>query len=140
MPSRQQRDPLGATLDLVGDRWALLIVRDLLRGHSRFNQLRESVVGIASSVLTDRLRRLEEAGVILRRPYSQSPPRYEYILTGKGHGLGVAVGALLLWGERHAAHDLSLIDEDCGHSVELAYRCPQCDRATPRSRLRIVEV
>lgn len=139
MPRRQQRDPLGATLDLVGDRWTLLIVQDLLRGRSRFNELRESVVGIASNVLAVRLRRLEEAGVVVRRPYSQAPPRDEYLLTRKGHGLGVAVGALLLWGERHAAHDLSLIDEDCGHSVELAYRCPDCDRATPRSRLRIVE-
>ena len=86
MRRRQQRDPLGATLDLVGDRWTLLIVRDLLRGRSRFNELRESVVGIASNVLADRLRRLEEAGVAVRRPYSQSPPRDEYVLTRKGHG------------------------------------------------------
>lgn len=134
-----QRDPLGATLDLVGDRWTLLIVRDMLRGRSRFNELRESTVGIASNILADRLRRLEGAGIVIRRSYSQAPPRHEYILTPKGHGLGVAVGALLLWGERHAAHDLSLIDAACGHSVELAYRCADCDHATPRSRLRIVE-
>lgn len=114
-------------------------MRDLLRGRSRFSELRESAVGIASNVLADRLRRLEGAGIVVRRSYSQAPPRDEYVLTPKGHGLGVAVGALLLWGERHAAHDLSLIDAACGHRVALAYRCATCDYDTPRSRLRIVE-
>lgn len=133
------RDPLGAALDIVGDRWTLLVVRDLLRGHTRFNQLRESVVGIASNVLADRLRRLEAHGIVTRHPYSDAPPRAGYVLTPKGHGLGAVVGALLLWGERHAAHELSLIDMECGHDVALTYRCPQCGHDTPRSRLRIVE-
>ncbi|MEE9277884.1 MAG: helix-turn-helix domain-containing protein [Dehalococcoidia bacterium] len=134
------RDPLGATLDIVGDRWTLLVVRDLLRGRCRFNELRESVVGIASNLLADRLRRLEDAGVVQRRWYSDAPPRAEYVLTPKGHGLGIAVGALLLWGERYTQHDLTLIDGVCGHNVELVYRCPLCDRDTPRSQLRIVEM
>ena len=138
-PAIAVRDPLGAALDIVGDRWTLLVVRDLLRGHSRFNELRESVVGIASTVLTDRLRRLEETGVLERRRYQSAPPRDDYVLTRKGHGLGVVVGALLLWGERHTAHDLALIDLHCGHGVELIYRCPTCAHDTPRARLRIVE-
>src|SRR5205823_2037416 len=96
-----ERDPLGAALDLVGDRWSLLIIRDLLRGRARFNDLHGSVVGIATNVLAARLRRLEEAGVVERHPYTASPPRDDYALTPKGHGLGVAVGALLLWGERY---------------------------------------
>ena len=132
------RDPLGAALDIVGDRWTLLVVRDLLRGHTRFNDLRESVVGIASNILVDRLRRLEAHGIVGRRRYSESPPRDEYLLTPRGHGLGPAVGALLIWGEA-ADHALTLIDLDCGHEVALLYSCPRCDRATPRSRLRIVE-
>ena len=138
MPEAPVRDPLGAALDVVGDRWTLLVVRDLLRGHTRFSELRESVVGIASNILSDRLRRLEAHGIAERRRYSDSPPRDEYLLTRRGHGLGPAVGALLIWGEA-AQHDLSLIDLDCGHEVALVYRCPACDRATPRSRLRIVE-
>ncbi len=133
------RDPLGAALDVVGDRWTLLVVRDLLRGRTRFNQLRDSVVGIASNVLADRLRRLEANGIVDRRPYSVAPPRAAYVLTPKGHELGAVVGALLLWGERHATHELSLIDIECGHDVALAYHCPQCGHDTPRSRLRIVE-
>lgn len=134
-----ERDPLGATLDVVGDRWSLLIVRDLLRGRTRFSELRASVVGIASNVLSARLSRLVAANVIERRQYSASPPRDEYVLTAKGHGLGVAVGALSLWGERHTAHDLRLIDQACGHGVELVYRCAECAHETPRARVRIVE-
>ncbi|GMU39310.1 MAG: hypothetical protein AMXMBFR23_01760 [Chloroflexota bacterium] len=136
---RNSRDPLGAALDLVGDRWSLLIVRDLLQGRTRFSELRGSVVGIASNVLADRLKRLEAAAVIERRSYSIAPPRAEYFLTPKGHGLGLAVGALLLWGERYTAHELTIIDQACGHTVELVYRCPKCQHETPRSRLRIVE-
>jgi DNA-binding HxlR family transcriptional regulator len=139
MTGRQVRDPLGAALDIVGDRWTLLVVRDLLRGNTRFNQLRESVVGIASNILSDRLTRLEAHGVLERHRYSDSPPRDEYVLTRKGHGLGAAVGALLLWGERSASHDLSLIDFQCGHEVALVYRCLACGWDTPRARLRIVE-
>lgn len=136
--ARHARDPLGAALDVVGDRWTLLVVRDLLRGNTRFNQLRESVVGIAPNILAERLRRLERHGIVERRRYSQAPPRDEYALTRRGHGLGAAVGALLLWGEA-AQHDLSLIDLECGHEVGLVYRCRECERDTPRSRLRIVE-
>lgn len=138
MAEAPARDPLGAALDVVGDRWTLLVVRDLLRGQRRFSALRESVVGIASNILADRLRRLEAHGVVERRRYSDAPPRDEYTLTRRGHGLGAAVGALLIWGQA-AEHDLSLIDLDCGHEVALVYRCPECDRATPRARLRIVE-
>ena len=133
------RDPLGAALDIVGDRWTLLVVRDLLRGHARFNDLRSSVVGIASNILADRLRRLESAGVVTRRRYRAAPPRDEYVLTRQGHLLGIAVGALLLWGESFADHELTLIDAVCGHTVALGYRCPACDRETPPSQLRIVE-
>ena len=137
-PREHTRDPLGAALDIVGDRWSLLVVRDLLRGHTRFSQLRESVVGIAPNILTERLRRLERHGVLERRRYNDAPPRDEYLLTRRGHGLGAAVGALLIWGEA-AQHDLSLIDLTCGHEVALVYRCPECERDTPRSQLRIVE-
>lgn len=132
------RDPLGAALDVVGDRWSLLVVRDLLRGRTRFSQLRESVVGIAPNILAARLRRLERHGLVERRRYSDAPPRHEYVLTRRGHGLGAAVGALLIWGEA-SQHDLSLIDLACGHEVALVYRCPECGHDTPRSQLRIVE-
>lgn len=137
--ARSVRCPVAGSLDVVGDRWTLLIVRDLLRGHSRFSDLARSVEGIPGSVLSDRLRLLEREGVVIRRVYSDRPPRSEYVLTAKGHGLGVVVGALASWGERHAEHDLSIVDKECGHGVTVIYHCPICDRSSPRSRVRIVD-
>jgi DNA-binding HxlR family transcriptional regulator len=136
--SRKINCPVASSLDIVGDRWTLLVVRDLLRGHSRFSDLRQTVEGIPSSVLSDRLKTLEAAGVVTRRFYSDHPPRAEYVLTPKGHGLGVVVGALASWGEAYGAHDLSLVDKECGHGLSVQYHCATCNRAAPPSRARMV--
>lgn len=136
---RRVRCPVATSLDLVGDRWTLQVVRDLLRGHTRFNDLRDSVEGIPGSVLSDRLKTLEAGGVVVRRFYSDHPPRAEYLLTAKGHALGVVVGALASWGERYGEHDLTLVDKECGHGLNVVYHCPTCDRSSPRSRVRMVE-
>ena len=134
------RCPIGATLDVVGDRWSLLVVRDLLRGRTKFSELQLSITGIASNVLTDRLRKLETLDIIVREadPSKNSARRY-YQLTRKGHGLGKVIGAMSEWGQRWADHDLQLIDQECGHQVEVHYRCEICLHNTPTSRVRIVE-
>jgi DNA-binding HxlR family transcriptional regulator len=134
----QVRCPVAATLELVGDRWTLLIVRDLLRGRRKFNELRESVEGIPPAVLSTRLRTLEAAGIVERRQYQDRPPRREYRLTPKGHALGVVVGALADWGQRYADADLALVDGACGHGISVVYHCPTCAREAPRRRVRIV--
>ena len=136
--ARKVRCPVASSLDVVGDRWTLLIVRDLLRGHKRFSDLKESCEGIPASVLSARLQLLEREGAVTRRFYSDHPPRAEYVLTHKGHDLGLIVGALSSWGEKYAQHDLSLVDNECGHGVSVVYHCPTCERRSPRSRVRIV--
>ena len=138
MAKRKVRCPVASTLDVVGDRWTLLVVRDLLRGNSRFSQLRASVEGITPAMLSQRLKLLEQEGLIERRLYSGHPPRANYRLTAKGHALGVVVGALASWGERYGEHDLALVDGECGHDLAVRYHCPECDRPSPRSRARIV--
>src|SRR5919206_136854 len=85
-----QACPVARSLDLLGERWTLLIVRDLLRGRRRFQDLIESLPGIAPNVLSDRLKLLEECGIVSRRFYSEHPPRAEYVLTDKGGELGRA--------------------------------------------------
>ncbi|MCO5200715.1 MAG: helix-turn-helix transcriptional regulator [Chloroflexi bacterium] len=122
----------------MGDRWTLLVVRDLLRGRLRFSELRASVEGIPPAILSGRLKALEAAGVVVRRAYNERPPRSEYVLTAKGHRLGVVVGALANWGEQFAESDLALVDNQCGHGVNVIYHCPTCERTSPRSRVRIV--
>jgi DNA-binding HxlR family transcriptional regulator len=79
--------PIARTASLIGDRWTPLIVRDLAPGCSRFSELQRSLDGISPKTLSDRLRRLEEAGVITRACFAEMPPRVEYRLTAKGHAL-----------------------------------------------------
>jgi DNA-binding HxlR family transcriptional regulator len=91
---------IARSLELVGDRWTLLIVRDLVLGLSRFDEFLESL-GVASNVLTDRLNRLVDEGIAQRVPYSERPERFEYRLTAKGRELGLVLLALMQWGDRH---------------------------------------
>ena len=138
-PVRRLRCPIAYTLDVVGDRWSMLILRDMFRGRRRFAALADSVEGIPPAILTARLRLLEHEGIVVRRMYSDHPPRAEYHLTAKGHDLGPVVGALATWGEKYSEHDFSIIDEECGHGLSVIYHCQTCERRAPRSRVRIVE-
>jgi DNA-binding HxlR family transcriptional regulator len=91
---------IARTLEVVGDRWTLLVVRDVALGRKRFDELQASL-GVASNVLTDRLNRLVDEEVLERVLYSERPERFEYRLTKKGRELGVALLALMQWGDRH---------------------------------------
>jgi DNA-binding HxlR family transcriptional regulator len=95
-----QNCSIARALEVVGDRWTLLIIRDVVLGLRRFDEFLDSL-GIASNVLTDRLNRLVDEGVLERVPYSERPKRFEYRLTNKGRELGVPVLALMQWGDRH---------------------------------------
>ena len=89
------------TLDIVGDRWTLLIIRDLLAGKTRYSEFLTSAEKIPSNILADRLKRLEREGLIESSLYSEHPPRSAYHLTAEGEELGWAVDALATWGLRH---------------------------------------
>ena len=127
MPKRyDQPCPVAKTLELVGDRWTLLAVRDLLPGTKRFQDLLSSLPGIAPNILSARLKLMEEHGLVARRFYSDHPPRAEYALTDKGRELGMIVGALAAWGSRHVYKHAKLVHAECGHPVRLRYYCPDC--------------
>ncbi len=94
--------PVAKTLDLIGERWTLLILRDLfLQGPRRFQDLQESLEGVAPNTLSARLKHLEASGLVARHTYSEHPPRLEYRLTPEGKTLGPVLKALREWGERH---------------------------------------
>lgn len=90
--------PLGAALDVVGDRWTLLVVRDLLSGKRRYGEFLTSPERITTSILANRLRRLEHAGLVRTVAYQRHPPRHEYHLTDTGRQLLPAIRALAHWG------------------------------------------
>jgi DNA-binding HxlR family transcriptional regulator len=93
---------IARALEIVGDRWTLLVIRDVKLGNHRFDQLLESL-GVASNVLTDRLSRLVDAGILDRVRYNERPERFEYHLTEKGRELGLCLLALMQWGDRYVS-------------------------------------
>lgn len=94
--------PIANTLDVIGDRWTLLVVRDLLFfGKLRYSDLLDSAEGIPTNILADRLRRLEASGSVERRAYQTRPPRYEYRLTPRGADLLPILREMIAWANRH---------------------------------------
>jgi DNA-binding HxlR family transcriptional regulator len=134
------RCAIGGTLQIVGDLWTLVIIRDLLRGYCRFAQLAAAPEGITRSVLSERLKLLEAEGIVERRLYSEHPPRAEYHLTPKGRALGPALGALARWGMKYLEHDTELVSAVCGHGLRVAFECTECGRKVPASEARISEL
>jgi len=135
-------DPLScsiqATLDLVGDRWTLLILRDVFRGVHRFSRLREDL-GIAKNLLADRLARLVDHGILQKVPYQQRPLRHEYRLTAKGMDLSPSLVALMGWGDRWAADGQPptlLVHDSCGTPLEQVLLCPSCDQDVRPTHIR----
>jgi DNA-binding HxlR family transcriptional regulator len=103
MPTEARPDcPIARALDVIGEKWSLLILRDLFRrGPQRFQQLESSVEGIAANTLSTRLKALEARELVASRLYERHPPRLEYFLTDKGKALGPVLKALYGWGERY---------------------------------------
>ncbi|ORB11248.1 winged helix-turn-helix transcriptional regulator [Mycobacterium noviomagense] len=119
---------IARSLELIGDRWTLLIVRDALRGVRRFDDFRARL-GVAHNVLSDRLSRLTEAGVLERRLYQQRPDRYEYHLTEQGRDLWPVLMSLLAWGDRYLAPQgppLLVSHRSCGGRLTPRLTCADC--------------
>jgi DNA-binding HxlR family transcriptional regulator len=129
---------IAGALEVVGERWSLLIVRDIMLGLRRFDEIQEDL-GIARNVLQTRLRHLEEQGVVERRLYQERPPRHEYLLTDKGLDLWPTMVALMAWGDEHAqpaaGRPVVLEHHGCGGEVDDHRICRRCD-----ARLSVREV
>ena len=118
-------------LEVIGERWSLLIVRSVMHGNRRFSEMQESL-GIARNVLSARLQRLVDEDILERRAYQESPPRHEYFLTQKGLDLWPALIALLHWGERYSpAPDgprRLIVHKECGGEVSERGICEACGK------------
>ena len=115
-------------LEVVGEWWSLLIVRDAFLGVTRFDQFQERL-GISRNVLNHRLARLVDAGVLVKVRYSEHPPRFDYRLTDKGRDLWPVLTTMRQWGDKYAAPDgppLQLIHQDCGEISEALLACSAC--------------
>lgn len=123
-----QNCSVARSLEVIGERWSLLIVRNAFYGIRRFDD-HQRWLGIARNVLQSRLERLVEEGILSRELYQERPPRYEYRLTQKGLDLWPVLVTLLQWGDRHASDSgppMVLEHRDCGGGVDGHLRCDRC--------------
>ncbi len=130
-----QRTPLGQmacslarSLDVAGEWWTPLIVRDVWTGRTRFDEIQRNL-GLSRKVLANRLDTLVRAGVLERRPYQERPVRHEYVLTESGNELIAALLALIAWGDRWTAEDEPPVVLDhtaCGHDADPRLVCGHC--------------
>jgi len=130
--------PVARTLDVVGEWWTLLIVRDALLGARRFEDFKAT--GIADNILSARLRRLVDEGILERVRYQERPDRFEYVPTEKGLALRTVVQALRGWGKRWTSgEDASPmpVHAECGHEAALGFQCPHCARALTTDEVQI---
>jgi DNA-binding HxlR family transcriptional regulator len=126
-----QHCSIAGTLELIGERWTLLIVRDAFLGIRRFDDFQRNL-GIARNVLQSRLERLVEEGILKREPYQERPPRYEYRLTRKGVDLWPVIVSLMSWGDRHLFPDgppVVMKHRGCGGRVDDRRLCEECGAA-----------
>ncbi len=132
---------IAQTLEVVGEWWTPLILRDLFLGVSRFDEF-QSRLGISRNVLTERLAWLEEQGVVTRVPYQERPPRYDYRLTEKGTDLWRLMTMMREWGDRWAAPDgppVATVHRDCGEVSEAVLVCSSCHKPLEARALRAVD-
>jgi DNA-binding HxlR family transcriptional regulator len=120
--------PLHEAVVRVGDRWTLLLVEALLAGPRRFNDLQEQLPGIASNVLSQRLKALERWGLVVGQLYSERPPRLAYQLSIAGRELAGALRLLAQWGAQRSGDGEALQHLECGTQLEARWYCPTCAR------------
>ena len=127
-------------LDVIGDRWSLLILRDAFYGVRRFDDFQEDL-GVARNILTDRLQKMVAHGVLDRVRYEDKPPRFEYRLTDKGRDLLPVVLTMMHWGDKWAQENdsapVTLTHTTCGHQTEPVVVCSHCGEELVRHELRV---
>ncbi len=128
------------TLEVVGEKWALLAIREVFLGSRRFEEMVQKT-GAPRDTLAARLRTLVAHGILERRRYSDHPPRDEYVLTPAGRDLYPVILSLMQWGDRHLPLDSGppmVLDHKCGHRLDARWDCAHCgERIDPREVTRV---
>ena len=124
----EEREPLAAALERVGDRWTLLLVHALLDGPSRFGELQDRLDGISPNILSQRLKQLEADGLVIATPYQDRPVRYDYELTEQARDLAGPLRLLAQWGAAFEDGAAAVIHAACGTPAEARWWCPTCER------------
>jgi DNA-binding HxlR family transcriptional regulator len=130
---------IAKTLELIGERWTLLVIRDVFNGNRRFGEMQPSL-GVARNVLSNRLQRLVDEGILERRRYRERPPRDEYFLTEKGLDLWPVMMSMLEFGDRHLAEGegapMVVRHKECGGAVNGRGICESCGEVLTARQVR----
>ncbi len=131
---------IAQTLNLIGDKWSLLILHRLLMGCGTYKELQESLEGIPTNLLSERLKTLEADGLLKSTLYQEHPPRYQYELTPSGQDLRDIFNSIILWGEKylHTCYK-RLVHQDCGGHIVHQYYCTHCGKAVSEQELVLQE-
>jgi DNA-binding HxlR family transcriptional regulator len=123
---------IARALEVLGERWTLLVIREVFNGQRRFDQMQEDL-GVARNVLSARLARLVEEGILEKRPYQERPVRYEYFLTEKGLDLWPVMMSLMQWGDRYEPESegppVIVVHKECGGTVNDRRICERCGKS-----------
>jgi DNA-binding HxlR family transcriptional regulator len=130
---------IAQTLNILGDRWTLLIIHELLIGETNFNDIKLKLPGLSANVLSNRLKELEEAGIVQSELYVTHPPRYRYTLTEKGTSLEHIYNAMIIWGAEHLDTCYKEIVDEDEHRVEVGYYSTKTGERIDNIRIRPVK-
>jgi DNA-binding HxlR family transcriptional regulator len=140
VPAEPRACSIARTLEIVGEKWALLAVREVFLGNRRFDEIVRRT-GAPRDTLAARLRTLTGAGILERRQYSEHPARYEYCLTGAGRDLYPVILGLMRWGDRYLAGDDGppiILQHHCGHRLIPQLTCEACHEPLHPSHVRLL--
>ena len=127
---------IAQTLNIIGDKWSLLILHEIMIGNSTFKEMQDKLEGIPTNLLSERLKSLERDCLIESVLYQEHPPRYSYVMTESGRDLSDVFNSLIMWGEKHLKKCYKrLVHESCGHEVVHSYYCPECGEMVDPAKL-----
>lgn len=132
---------IAQTLNLIGDKWTLLILRQIMNGHITYKEIQDHLEGIPSNLLSERLKCLEADELIVAELYQAHPPRYGYTLTESGLDLSDIFNSIIIWGEKHLQKCYKqLSHKECGHKIEQHYYCPSCNKEVDKSEISVKDM
>lgn len=130
---------IAQTLNIIGDRWSLLILHQVFLGYKTYKEIQDELKGIPTNMLSERLKSLEADGLLHKSIYNTHPPRYEYTLTEKGFDLEDVFISLILWGEKHLDTCYKqLVHKDCNTRIEHMYYCPECKKTVNVNEFEVI--
>jgi DNA-binding HxlR family transcriptional regulator len=141
MPGRSRECSIANALEIVGERWSLLAMREIFFGVRRFDQIARNT-GASRDILAARLRKLVETGLLVREQYEQHPPRYEYVLTTAGQALHTVLLTLMDWGDRYVTegNPPTVWEHSCGEVLQPLTVCAQCRQPVHAKTVRLLRV